>query len=155
MATTITNMISSKVISNLDTYNYTVQTAALHYVSLVINEIPPSGITITIKQNSTTLASTSAPNIAQQVIQLAATTNCAVNDVLSDGWRIVADAKESAPAHQVHQRAAAPDGFPHRAAMGIRRRDADPFRWYGKAVDRPGEQDNPLRAPALHQLCLE
>jgi hypothetical protein len=83
MATTITNMISSKVISNLDTYNYTVQTAALHYVSLVINEIPPSGITITIKQNSTTLASTSAPNIAQQVIQLAATTNCAVNDVLS------------------------------------------------------------------------
>lgn len=83
MATTINNLISSKVISNLDTYNYTVINDGLHYVSLVINELPPSGITITIQKNSSTVASTSTPNPAQQVVQLAATINCAANDVLS------------------------------------------------------------------------
>ena len=83
MATTINNLISSKIISNLDTYTYTVQNAAMHVASLGINELPPSGITITLQQNGSTVASTSAPNAAQQIVQLSRTLNCAVNDTIS------------------------------------------------------------------------
>lgn len=84
MSTTITSpLISSKVISNLDTYNYTVQNASVHLAGIVINELPPSGITVTISLNGTPVASTSAPNIAQQVVQLKVAMNCAVNDLIS------------------------------------------------------------------------
>ncbi len=83
MSTTITNLISSKVISNLDTYVYTVGTTSLHVARLTINEIPPSGIIITLKQNSTTIATTSAPNAAQQVVELMATLACTSGDVIS------------------------------------------------------------------------
>lgn len=83
MATTITNLISSKVISNLDTYNYTVRSQALHVAKLQINEIPPSGITITIKQNGTTIASSSAPQSPVSRIDLSATMQCNVSDVIS------------------------------------------------------------------------
>jgi hypothetical protein len=48
-----------------------------------INELPPSGITITIKKNGSTMASTSAPAAQQQVINLSTTINCAVNDTIS------------------------------------------------------------------------
>jgi hypothetical protein len=81
--TIITNLISSKVISNLDTYQYTVKEAGMHYVSLGINEKPPSGITISIQQNSNTPVTTSAPGASQQVVQLATTFNCAVNDTIT------------------------------------------------------------------------
>lgn len=83
MATTINNLISNKVISNLDTYNYTVLSAGMHVAGLAISEIPPSGITITIQLNGSTVASTSAPNLAQQIVQLKTTMNCAINDVIS------------------------------------------------------------------------
>jgi hypothetical protein len=83
MSTTITNLISSKVISNLDTYIYTVQTAAMHVASIAINELPPSGITVTIEQNGSPVAATSTPAAQQQVINLSATMNCAVNDTIS------------------------------------------------------------------------
>lgn len=83
MSTTITNLISSKVISNLDTYIYTVGTTANHVARLTINEIPPSGITITLKQNSTTIASTSAPNSAQQVVEIMRTLACTSGDTIS------------------------------------------------------------------------
>lgn len=76
-------IISSKVISSLDTYLHTVNTAAMHVVSLEVSEIPPSGITITIKQGSTTVASTSAPGSTQQIVQLKTTINCAASDVIS------------------------------------------------------------------------
>lgn len=81
--TTITNLISSKVLSNLDTYVYTVKEAGMHYVALAINELPPSGITISIQQNSNSPITTSAPAARQQVVQLATTFNCAVNDTIT------------------------------------------------------------------------
>lgn len=83
MSTTITNLISSKVISNLDTYVYTTLTTGLHVARLTINEIPPSGITITLKQNSTTIATTSAPNAAQQVVEIMATLAITAGDTIS------------------------------------------------------------------------
>jgi len=83
MATTITNLISSKVISNLDTYNYTVGEAGLHYVNLAINELPPSGITITIQLNGTPVVVSPAPAAQQQVVQLATTMNNTAGDVIS------------------------------------------------------------------------
>jgi hypothetical protein len=81
--TIITNLISSKVISNLDTYQYTVGANGMHYVNLAINEIPPSGITISIQQNSNTPLVTSAPSAAQQVVQLATTLNCVIGDTIT------------------------------------------------------------------------
>ncbi len=84
MSTTITSpLLSSKVVSNLDTYVYTTLTTALHVARLTINEIPPSGITITLKQNNTTIATTSAPNAAQQVVELMATLAITSGDTIS------------------------------------------------------------------------
>jgi hypothetical protein len=82
MAQTVTPGPGTKVINGLDTYNYTVINSGLHTVSLGINEIPPSGITITIKKNGSTIASTSAPAASQQVINLSALINCTASDVL-------------------------------------------------------------------------
>ena len=70
MATTISNMIQSKVINALDTYNYTLITTAPHLAKIVLTEIPPSIISIVIKQNSTTLATSVAPAAAQNHIEL-------------------------------------------------------------------------------------
>lgn len=83
MSTPISNLISTKILSNLDTYVYTVLKAGLHLASIEVNALPPSGITLTIKQNSTTIASTSAPAAAQQAINLSATMDCAINDTIS------------------------------------------------------------------------
>lgn len=83
MATTITQIGSGQVISNLDTYTYTIKTAAMHVAKLVINEIPTSGVIITIQKNGSTVTSTSAPANAQQVVSLSTTINCAVNDTIS------------------------------------------------------------------------
>jgi len=97
MSTIITSpLISSKVISNLDTYIYTVNSSAPHVARLTINEIPSSGITITIQHNGSTVSSTSAPAAQQQVVELMATIPCAASDTISF---IVASANAS-------------DGFP-------------------------------------------
>lgn len=83
MATIITDLISTKVLSNLDTYNYTVKTAGMHMVSLTLNELPPSGCTITIQQNSTPVASLAAPATAQNNMELQTVINCATSDLIS------------------------------------------------------------------------
>lgn len=103
--TIITQSVQSQVISNLDTYQYTVPTAGMYTVSLKINERPVSGITVTTKQNATTVLTTAAPtapglistvtgagsgpltapvtsDIGQQVIDSRIVLNCAANDVL-------------------------------------------------------------------------
>lgn len=84
MSTIITSpLLSSKVISNLDTYFYTVQSAAVHVATLAINAKPPSGITIGIQKNGVTVASDSIPAGQQQSINLSASMNCAVNDLIT------------------------------------------------------------------------
>lgn len=75
-------ILSSKPVNNLDTYNYTVINAGMHLVAVTINEQPPSGITISLKLNGSTVVSTSAPNVQQQVINLSTTMNCSPNDVI-------------------------------------------------------------------------
>ena len=83
MATTIADLGSTKTLTNLDTYTYTIKTAGMHMVKVDLNELPPSGITITIKQNTTTLASLSAPAAAQGVMTLQAVGNFAVSDTVN------------------------------------------------------------------------
>ena len=71
MATTISNMLQSKVINALDTYQYTLATTAPHLAKIQLTEVPPSSISIVIKQNSTTLATSTAPAATQNHIELA------------------------------------------------------------------------------------
>ena len=82
MATVITDLISTKVLNSLDTYNHTAKAASMYYVSIQLNEVPPSGISIVIKQNSSTIASLSSPAASQSVMNLQAVLNCALNDVI-------------------------------------------------------------------------
>lgn len=83
MATVITGISRTKVISNLDTYNHTALQNSMYVVSMTINELPPSGITITIQQNGVTKASLSAPAAAQSETKLRTILNCAASDLIS------------------------------------------------------------------------
>ena len=56
MAQTIPNFLTNKVVSSLDTYNYTVTTAAMHVAKVRVQKMPPSGLTVAIQQNSVTQA---------------------------------------------------------------------------------------------------
>jgi hypothetical protein len=83
MATTITGIAQTKVISNLDTYNHTALLNSMYSVSIVVTEQPPSGVVLTIQQNGSTKATTSvAPAAAQGVVSLQVVLNCLVNDVI-------------------------------------------------------------------------
>ena len=78
----INNIESAKEISNLDTYQHTTKLASLYTVSIQLNEIPPSGMSIVIKQNGTTMATSLAPSAVQSHIELSKLLNCAIGDVL-------------------------------------------------------------------------
>lgn len=83
MATTlIFNGAQTQVISNLDTYNYTVNTAGMHVASIQLTEVPMSGISIVIKNNSSTVATSTTPTDVQSTINLSVTINAAVNDII-------------------------------------------------------------------------
>jgi|SRR5665213_1404263 len=85
MATIITGIESTKVLSNLDTYNHTALSASMYTVSVKLSEVPPSGCTITIAQSGSTSnsVSTSVPAATQNHVELRTLLNCAVNDVIS------------------------------------------------------------------------
>jgi hypothetical protein len=78
----INTIESAHEISNLDTYQYTVQSAGLYTVSIQLNEIPASGVSIVIKQNGSTMATSLAPSATQSHIELQKLLNCAASDVL-------------------------------------------------------------------------
>lgn len=83
MATTlILNGAQSQVINQLDTYNYTVKTAAIHVASITLTTQPASGVSIIIKNNSSTVATFSAPSADETTINLSASIATAVNDVI-------------------------------------------------------------------------
>lgn len=96
MATTITGISKSKVISNLDTYNHTIGTNNMYTIKMDVSELPPSGVSIVIQQNGSTKLTTVAPASTQQLVSAQITLSCAVNDVISV---IVSSsqARESAP----------------------------------------------------------
>lgn len=83
MATLITGIAQTKVLSNLDTYNHTALTAGMYMVAVRATEIPPSGLLLTIQQNSVTKATAALPAASQSHIELQVVLNCAINDVIS------------------------------------------------------------------------
>lgn len=82
MATTITGIGQSKVINALDTYNHTALNNSLYKVSLQLTDRPTGGLTIAIKQNSSTIITQSFPSTTQNQFNLQAILNCSVNDVI-------------------------------------------------------------------------
>ncbi len=57
MATTIPSFVHQYNFSNLDTYSYTIGSSATHHLAVKLTDvIPPSGVTITIQRNGTTIA---------------------------------------------------------------------------------------------------
>lgn len=83
MATTITGISKSKVISNLDTYNHTALQNSMYTVSLDLSEQPPSGCIITMSQNGTPRLVTAAPAATQLDIKASVVMNCAISDIIS------------------------------------------------------------------------
>src|SRR5271169_3835615 len=85
MATTITGIMQSKVLSNLDTYNHTALLTSMYVVSVKLEENPPSGCIITIAQSGSTSTSisTSTPAATQNHVELRTILNCVANDVIS------------------------------------------------------------------------
>ncbi len=76
----INSIESSKVTSALDTYRYVTTAAGMLTVAVTLTEIPTSGVTITIQQNSVTKATSTAATTAQSHIDLRTTINCASSD---------------------------------------------------------------------------
>jgi len=83
MATIITGIGQSKVLSNLDTYNHTVLSSSMYMVSVQASERPVSGLSIVIQQNGVTKATSIAPASTQELVSLQIVLNCAVNDVIA------------------------------------------------------------------------
>lgn len=83
MAQTLVNLDSSKVISKLDTYNYTIPSTGVYLIQVQMIEIPPSALSIVIKQNTVSKASSVAPAAAQQIVNTQILLRCAASDAIS------------------------------------------------------------------------
>lgn len=86
MATTISTFSKAYNFAKLDTYNYTINTTAVHRVKVSLTDVTSvAGITVLIKQNSTTLATatgiTGNPNGCELDIQ--ALCNFTATDTMS------------------------------------------------------------------------
>ena len=83
----IPNFLTPKEVNGLNTYQYTVQTAAMHVASIRMDRRQNSAFTISIQQNGTPMNSVTVQPVDVSAIQssqsLSATMNCAVNDVIS------------------------------------------------------------------------
>lgn len=82
MAQTISKISESQVINQFDTYNHTALRNSMYMVKIRMTDIPASGISILMKQNSTTKASFSSPTPGQSAIDLDVIMNCSINDVI-------------------------------------------------------------------------
>lgn len=82
MATVITKISRSIIVSNLDTYNFTVTQAGMYTVAAAVSLIPTSASIIVLKLNGSTVVSTPSPAANQIIETLQTTMNCAVNDVI-------------------------------------------------------------------------
>jgi ribosomal protein S5 len=88
MSVTIGNFTAGpQTVCGLGTYVYTTGTTATHVAKCMITEVPASGITLVIKQNSTTRLTVSSPASGQGVIlgsvNLAITSGDTVSFVLT------------------------------------------------------------------------
>lgn len=82
MSQIISGITQAKVLNTLDTYNHTALAASMYTVSVELYEIPPSGVTIAIKQGASTIITSAVPAITQNHITVRAALNCAINDVI-------------------------------------------------------------------------
>lgn len=82
MAIFINSSVANSV-SGLGTFQRTIGTAGMHRLSIQTMENPPSGMSIVINQNGSSVASASSPAASQQVINLQIVVNCALNDVIT------------------------------------------------------------------------
>lgn len=85
MATTISNLNNGVYpIATLDTYNYTVLAAGRYQLSVkLVCSNPMTGISVTIKQNGTTLATVSEPPAHGNELNCRCLASIAINDNLS------------------------------------------------------------------------
>jgi len=84
MATTIPYFTHQYNFSNLDTYNYTIQTAGNHVVSAKATDFTNlSGVSVVIKQNGTVLATSPTQSTTQNELNISSLVNCSVGDVIS------------------------------------------------------------------------
>lgn len=84
MAQNIPNIDQAKVLSSLDTYQYTVLSNGVYEVQMTVMPLSlPSSIIIQIKQNSSVITTSPAPSANQQVMSQSASINCVANDVIS------------------------------------------------------------------------
>jgi hypothetical protein len=74
----------SNIIVGLGTYTHVTANKALYRVQMQCLENPPSSVILIIKQNGTTMATTSlAPAASQEAVDLQTILNCALNDTIS------------------------------------------------------------------------
>ena len=71
------------VTSGIDTLNYTIAAAGLYYVQVQLTEVPPSGLSVLVKQNGSTVFTAPALSPTQIAQQFKVSLNCALNDVIS------------------------------------------------------------------------
>lgn len=86
MAQTIISIEKTNVISQLDTYNYTIPASfpsSMATMSIDMSEQPASGLSVIFKKNGSAIATAAAPAAMQNHIPLKVTIACVPTDVLS------------------------------------------------------------------------
>ncbi len=83
MSISIPNFLTPKVVSSLNTYDYTIQTDGDHVCSAQMTmAVRPSSLSVVIKKNSTTIFTSAAPSAAQRVLNCSVSGNFIVGDVI-------------------------------------------------------------------------
>jgi|SRR5579859_8072730 len=73
----------SVTVVGLGTFSKSVTLPGIYEASIVISELPPSGLSVLIQQNGSTKFSFSSPAATQQTINLQGMLNCAANDTIA------------------------------------------------------------------------
>jgi hypothetical protein len=83
MAQTLHGITRSQVVTALDTYNYTAETSGLFLVRVAMSELPPTGLTVLIQRNSSTIATYNSQPSNEQRMFMEQHIQCVVGDILS------------------------------------------------------------------------
>lgn len=73
----------SNTVSGLGTFTYNIVSTGTHKVSVNISECPPSGISVVINNNGSSVATKTAPASSQQIISLLYTGAFTAADVVT------------------------------------------------------------------------
>lgn len=83
MSQIITGTSRTKVLNGLDTYVHTTAATSMYVIEIDVAIQPNSGLSVVLKQNSTTIATSAAPSADQKHVVLRAVANCTAGDTLS------------------------------------------------------------------------